>query len=567
MKVSDKYSAQLLAEIMRAKGIKEVVFSPGSRNAPLINTFASSPGFKCYTIVDERSAAFFALGMAIQSGRTVAIACTSGSAMLNYAPAIAEAYYQKIPLLVLTADRPAEWIDQGDGQTIRQRDAFRNFIRGSYELPQHPETADSRWMTNRLVNEAINKCRFPVPGPVHINLPFAEPLYGITETEPEKPRIIHQPNPKYSIADADLRQFADLINNTEKVMLLAGQNNGDIVMNDALRKIAALPQCILLTENISNLKNENGVGCIDKLLSVIGDRQKDFAPTLLITFGEAVVSKRIKTFLRKHKPTHHLHANAAPDHTDTYQCLTQSIQTEAAVFFDQLAPLLQEGNSNYHQQWKEQCAFANRRHNEFLKQCPFTDFKAYALIFDELPLPVDLHQGNSSPVRYGQLFDHPAGMRHFANRGTSGIDGCLSTAAGAAHLSGNLTVAIVGDLSFFYDSNALWNNYLNKNLRIIVINNGGGNIFRIIPGPSDTDHLETIFEARHQRSAIALAKSFDIKCFEAADEQTLAEVLPAFLDPTAEAPALLEIRTDGQRSAMVLNDYFKYLETGSFDNK
>jgi 2-succinyl-5-enolpyruvyl-6-hydroxy-3-cyclohexene-1-carboxylate synthase len=562
MKVSDKYSAQMLAEIMRAKGILEVVFSPGSRNAPLINTFASLPDFNCYTIVDERSAAFFALGMAVQSGRTVAIACTSGTAMLNYAPAIAEAYYQKIPLLVLTADRPIEWIDQGDGQTIRQRDAFRSFIRGSYELPQQPDTTDSRWMTNRLMNEAINKCHFPVPGPVHINLPFAEPLYGITEMEPEKTRIIHQPKLKYSIADDDLSQIADLINNAEKVMLLAGQNNGDIVMNAALRKIAALPQCILLTENISNLNNENGVACIDKLLSVIGESQKDFAPTLLITFGEAVVSKRIKTFLRKHKPKHHLHVNAAPDHPDTYQCLTQSIHAEAAAFFDQIAPLLQDGQSEYHQQWKEQCVFANRRHNEFLLQCPFTDFKAYELIFEMLPQPVDLHLGNSSPVRYGQLFDHPAGMRHFANRGTSGIDGCLSTAAGAALLSGNLTVAIVGDLSFFYDSNALWNNYLNKNLRIIVINNGGGNIFRIIPGPSDTDHLETIFEARHQRSAIALAKSFDIKCFEAADEQTLAEVLPAFLDPDAEAPVLLEIRTDGRRSAKVLNEYFKYLETG-----
>jgi 2-succinyl-5-enolpyruvyl-6-hydroxy-3-cyclohexene-1-carboxylate synthase len=562
MKVSDKYSAQMLAEIMRAKGIVEVVFSPGSRNAPLINTFAASPDFNYYTIVDERSAAFFALGMAVQSGRTVAIACTSGTAMLNYAPAIAEAYYQKIPLLVLTADRPTEWIDQGDGQTIRQRDAFRNFIRGSYELPQQPDTTDSRWMTNRLMNEAINKCRFPVCGPVHINLPFAEPLYGVIETEPEEPRIIHQPKLKYSIADDDLRQIADHINNSEKVMLLAGQNNGDIVMNAALRKIAALPQCILLTENISNLNNENGVACIDKLLSVIGESQKDFAPTLLITFGEAVVSKRIKTFLRKHKPTHHLHVNAAPDHPDTYQCLTQSIHAEAAAFFDQIAPLLQEGKSDYHQQWTAQCAIANRRHNEFLKQCPFTDFKAYALIFGKLPQPVDLHLGNSSPVRYGQLFDHPAGIRHFANRGTSGIDGCLSTAAGAALLSGNLTVAIVGDLSFFYDSNALWNNYLNKNLRIIVINNGGGNIFRIIPGPSDTDHLETIFEARHQRSAIALARSFDIKCFEAADEQTLAEVFPAFLDPATDAPALLEIRTDGRRSAMVLNDYFKYLEMG-----
>lgn len=562
MKVSDKYTAQLLAEIMLAKGVKEIVFSPGSRNAPLINTFASLPDFDCITIVDERSAAFFALGMAAQSRRTVAIACTSGSAMLNYAPAIAEAYYQKIPLLILTADRPTEWIDQGDGQTIRQREAFRNFISGSYELPEHPDTPDNCWMANRLINEAINKCRFPAAGPVHINLPFAEPLYGTTETPPEKPRIIHQPKLKYSIADDDLRQIADLINNTEKVMLLAGQNNGGIRMDAALRKIVALPQCVLLTENISNLKNENGVACIDKLLSVIGESRQDYAPEVLITFGEAVVSKRIKTFLRKHKPKHHLHINAAPDHPDTYQCLTHSIHSDVATFFDQLAPLLKESSSNYHQQWKEQCTIANRRHKEYLQQCPFSDLKAYELIFDKLTRPADLHLGNSSPVRYGQLFGHPEGIRHFANRGTSGIDGCLSTAAGAAYLSENPTVAIVGDLSFFYDSNALWNNYLNKNLRIVVINNGGGNIFRIIPGPSDTDHLETVFEARHQRSTIALAKSFGIKCFEAADEQMLSVILPEFLDPAAEGPALLEIRTDGPRSAKVLNDYFKYLETG-----
>jgi 2-succinyl-5-enolpyruvyl-6-hydroxy-3-cyclohexene-1-carboxylate synthase len=561
--ISNKTGVQHLAAILQKKGLKYLVISPGSRNAPLINTFLALPDVKCLSIVDERSAAFFALGLAQKSGELVAMTCTSGTAALNYAPAIAEAYYQKIPLIVLTADRPVEWIDQGDGQTINQKNIYKNYIRKSIELPQNIKNADELWYNMRLINQATNLAFYPNPGPVHINLPYSEPLYEEVGLELPEASIIEDCIPENSISTNQKQVFANLLNQSQSVMILAGQAIKNEKLDEALSKLSVFDQWILLSETNANIKADDAVQCIDRVLATIPKgKEKDFAPEVLLTIGGAIVSKKIKAFLRLHRPKFHFHIYLASDHPDTYQCLSNSVYLGAADFFQQIQPLLQNRESNFKNLWVQYKNLASTGHQQFLKDCAFCDLKAFSRIFELLPKKTDLHLANSTPVRYGQLFRHKAGLNHYANRGTSGIDGCISTAAGSAFIGPNLSVVISGDLSFFYDSNALWNNYLSKNLRIIVINNGGGNIFRIIDGPSKTDHLETFFEARHQQKAEGLALAFGLEYFSAENEVELEAMLPKFFSAELQKTALLEIFTNGKRSAQILKDYFRFLATG-----
>ncbi len=559
--ISNKSVVQELAAIMLAKGVSDIVISPGSRNAPLVNTFAGLPDFKAYSLVDERSAAFFALGMAIRLGRPVAIACTSGTAALNYAPAIAEAYYQKVPLLILTADRPKAWTDQGDGQTIKQENIFANYIKKSVNLPQEIHNKDEHWFANRLINEAINTLSQPFPGPVHINLPFAEPLYEQSLAALPKVRIINNYFAEKKLSADKLSEIASIINQADKVMMLVGQGSKNEKLNESLDHISQLKQVITLSETTSNYSNTHGVACIDKILATLDREQEaDFAPEVLISIGDAIVSKRIKAFLRRNEVKAHLHINSDEHHPDTYQHLTHSIYIPADHFIPQLAPLLISKLSTYHALWQAKMQRAAKRHQEYMKQCPYSDMLVFDEVFKQIPADYDLHVSNSSPVRYAQLFRHKTGIEHFANRGTSGIDGCTSTAVGAAFADNKPTLLITGDLSFYYDSNGLWNNYLSDKLRIIVVNNGGGNIFRIIPGPSSTEHLEKFYETRHLEKTEGFAQTFGLEYFRACNVAELNENLTKFFSDDLQKPAILEVFTHRKQSPEVLEKYFQFLK-------
>jgi 2-succinyl-5-enolpyruvyl-6-hydroxy-3-cyclohexene-1-carboxylate synthase len=555
----DRLGIELLAELMDQRGIHYLVISPGSRNAPIINAFCRRPGMRCLSVVDERSAAFFALGMAQQLKKPVAIACTSGSAPLNFAPAIAEAYYQETPLLVLTADRPVEFIDQGDGQTIRQNNLFANYIRQSFQLPQSIKTNDELWHANRIVSEALNACTYPVPGPVHINLPFTEPLYGNRPEKPLPPKDFLVEPLQHILSKAGLEQLAETWNNSSKKLVLAGQLMPDKRLDALLAQLAKDPSVVVLTETTSNLNGEAYIAWVDRCLGALPREKDAFAPDVLLTIGGSVVSKRIKGFLREAKIAHHWHVHPAQVNMDTYQQLTNAIPMAAADFLSQMMPLVKPVHSNFSDRWQQLSAAARKGHQQFLSQCPWSDLKIFQVISENIPEGTHIQLANSTPVRYAQLFDYPHPYRFDSNRGTSGIDGGLSTAAGAAFASGKPTLMITGDLGFFYDSNALWNKHLPPNLKIIMINNEGGGIFRYIEGPDQTGFLEEFFETRHKTSAehIALAFGVDYQYV-----QTMEQLQPALekLFQPAERAAMLEIQSPAEVSARVLKDYFKALQ-------
>ncbi|MBS2211058.1 2-succinyl-5-enolpyruvyl-6-hydroxy-3-cyclohexene-1-carboxylic-acid synthase [Carboxylicivirga mesophila] len=556
--VSDKKVVKTLVDICLSEGLREVVISPGSRNAPLTLTFCANPEFECFSVVDERSAGFFALGIAQQTGRPVALVCTSGSALLNYAPAISEAYYQNIPLVVISADRPQEWIDQADGQTIRQVGALDNIVKYSCQLPTSKNA--SNWYVNRLISEAFYQCQHKMAGPVHINVPLAEPLYGKTVHPEEKQRRIKQVVSSSSVSAEAMQQLSEDWLKHDKILIVAGLNKPNGRMQQALRQLSEMEQVVVLTETTSNINGESIITGIDKVVSTITEEEVHFfKPSLLITFDGAVVSKMIKKFLRDYQAKEQWHISVSNHHMDTYQQLTTSIEAEPADFLEDLLPKVTSIKSRYRTTWLNRAERSDKHHEEYLAKNGWNDLKAIAHIASALPEKWQVQWGNSSAIRYAQLFKEFYNEDTYCNRGTSGIDGSLSTAVGASYISQKPTLLVVGDLSFLYDSNGLWNNYLQSNLRIIIINNGGGGIFRFIPGPSDSEELETYFEAAHQLNMQPLAEMYGLKYLRADNEEAMNDCLTQLFSES-DKPIILEVKTPAKENAGVLKSYFKRLK-------
>ena len=560
--ISDKRPVQDLIAILKEHNVQHIVISPGSRNAPLSISFESDPYFECYSIVDERSAAFFALGIAQQTGQTTAIVCTSGSAALNYAPAITEAYYQQIPLLVITADRPAEWIGQGDGQTIQQNGVFGNHVLFNAQLSPDSIQEDSSWYNARLINEALILAQAEVKGPVHLNIPFKEPLYGLTEKRSENPKIIQRAKTGSMLSPDALKEVSSTINNSGKILVICGLMRPDPELQLLLAEFALNENVQVLTESTSNLNHENFVSSIDRLIMTFDEtEEKRFKPDLLITLGIQIISKKIKALLRKNKPLHHWHIGYGHGILDTFQSLNMQIQLNPVTFFTQIAQIAESQNSEYGRWLKARDQQNEKNQNKFLKKLEFSDFKVFNEIVKRIPAKSNLQMGNSSVVRYFQLFKSSSSLSYNGNRGTSGIDGCTSTAMGAAWVNNKVTTLVSGDLSFLYDSNALWMNYVKKKLRIIVINNGGGGIFKIIDGPSTTPYSEKHFEAKHKHDLKQLAAHAKIRYRTASDDESVKTSLDWLY--RGQKCSILEIFTPSEKNDKVLKQYFKFLK----DNK
>lgn len=553
MKFSDKILSQTLVQLCLDKEIDHIIISPGSRNAPLTIGFSENPTFKCFSIVDERCAAFFALGLAQQLKKPAIIICTSGSALLNYYPAIAEAFYSDIPLVVISADRPSDYIDIGDGQTIRQQNVFENHILYSANCTEGEEfQIKNETELNIALNTAIE-----LNGPVHINIPFSEPLYHAAENQLIWPQNVPPRLQTETIAE-HLNSFAEQWNNSKKKMILVGVLPPNSLERLFVEQLAKDESVLVLTEATSNLNDDNFISAIDQLIAPLTD--EDFIklqPDILLTFGGMVVSKKIKAFLRDFPPNEHWHVDSKKAY-NTYFVLSQHFKTTANNFFAKFLPKIIAVNSEYQKYWLNVKQHRLQRHDEYEKEIPYSDFMVFCQVFHHLPQNIQLQLSNSATIRYAQLFNIPSSAEVFCNRGTSGIDGSTSTAVGAAVVSRLPTVFLTGDLSFFYDSNALWNNYIPRNFKIIVVNNGGGGIFRILPGQKDSNLFDTYFETKHNLSAKQLSEMYGFNYQCVMGEENLAGMLKDFFNIN-DAPALLEIVTPSTINDKVLLDYFKFI--------
>lgn len=547
-----KYVAELV-DLCAQAGVSKAVLSPGSRNAPIAIALDAHPSIETFTVHDERSAAFMALGLAEGTKSPVIITCTSGSAPLNYASAIAEAYYRNIPLLVLTADRPSYLIEHGDGQTIRQKDVFGNYIKAQFNLPD--SNASNVDTASDIIEAAIQSLMNQPGGPVHINLPFAEPLYQIEAFEATKKFILQEPKTE----EPDWSQLQKDWSLAEKKMIIVGQMAPDDLLSFEIQRLSSDPSVAILVENTSNLqKFDKYCHCIDRTLAGIKDEEiTDFIPDILIHIGDALISKRIKALFRKHKPASVWRLSNATPEMDTFLALTESINTHPVPFLKTLDG--NSGLSNFGNKWKQKDFITAEKHQTELSKIPFSDLKAFELILDCIPDDSLLCMANSSVVRYCQLFEPIRSMHYFSNRGVSGIDGSTSTALGLALTTQKLVTLITGDTSFYYDSNALWNNYLPNNLRIIVINNGGGGIFKYIEGPGKSPNPDLFF-APFQSNIADLTKAYNVNYYKASSEDELIQCFYDFFGfHDNQRPAVLEVDTSKIENEKYLINYFKSL--------
>ena len=544
--------AQSIIQICLAKGITTIIISPGSRNAPLTIGFASNPAFQCYSIADERAAAFFALGIAQQTKQPVALVCTSGSALLNYYPASAEAFYSQIPLIVISADRPQSKIDIGDGQTIRQENVFHNH--SLYNANLHEDVSEEN---DLKINEAINTSILK-KGPVHINAPFEEPLYETVTELSVSPLISASANTTQPTSIENISEFVTIWNNSTRKMILVGVNEPDTINQEIIDAFAKDESVVVLTETTSNFYHPSFINNIDTIITPFTtDDFETFRPEILITFGGMVVSKRIKAFLRKYKPKHHWHIDTLRAY-DTFDALSQHFEVNPNVFFDEFLPLTNQTKSDYFEKLDAVKKLRKLKHENYLSKIPFSDFKFFEKLIPRLPKNSQLQISNSSAIRYAQLIDIDPSIEVYCNRGTSGIDGSTSTAIGAAVANNKPTVFITGDIGFLYDSNALWNNYIPKDFKIILINNGGGGIFRILPGHEETPVFNTFFETSHCHTAEHLAKMYGLEYSIANDESSLDNALTTLFGQN-DKPSILEVFTPTLDNDKILLQYFKEL--------
>ena len=505
--------------------------------------FTSGKDFICHSIVDERSAGYVALGMARELNEPVILLCTSGTAVLNLAPAVAEAWHQGLPLVVLTADRPRERFSSFDNQWLDQQEPYGPHVKEVLQWPagfkKEKALGDMLDRAHRLLLDATG----PHRGPVHMNLLLEEPLYdelpgaiGIFTpghspgTEPPGKKVESQP------------EYPDP---GEKILILAGTGTYDPGLREALADLVKERKVVVVAENLANMVHPDFIVLPELLLSIAGkEGMEALVPDRIYAFGGQVVSKRLKLFLQSLPEVKYYRVNPGME-----MDLVRNIKGKAG-----------KGKGSWSVSWKSADKRALDVLDKNLGDLPFSNLHAVHRLLRSVPANTVLHLGNSAAVRYSQLVPVRKDLRYLSNRGTSGIDGCLSAAVGAAMVSRRCHLLLLGDLSFVYDSNALWNRDFPTNLKIVILNDRGGGIFRLLDGPSGMPFSEEFQVSYHPVSLEKLCAAFGLKCLEAGSEEELEEKMEFFFSRSSE-PIVLEVDTSGSENSRIFKDFILNNET------
>ena len=550
-------------------GIKHVVISPGSRSAPLVLAFAQHQNFIIHVAIDERCAAYMAMGMAQQKQIPVVLICTSGTAVANYYPAVTEAFYQKIPLLVLTADRSDDLLDQQDGQMINQKNLFGHHVRAFYQLKCYPHGAENHREITVIVAEAIGLTTFPAKGPVHINVPLKEPLYPKSLLPNQIPNLEksifnwlnhHVYKPIDGISDNDFIQLEQAWISAPKKMILIGQGAMHEKWITPLLALKDQADVVIIADVVSNKHAIANVYHVDKLLGAVDNKMlKELSPDLLISFGGPVLSKSLKNWLKQQKPTWHFRIQQEPEQINTYNNVTKFLRADVNETLQQIAAIKWNNNSDlvFSDKWKKASSDMKKKVTVFVKKPIWSELHVTYHVLNHIPDCANLQLANSSVVRYVSWLDmlNDSWIIN-SNRGTSGIDGCTSTALGAAKVNLRPTVLLTGDIAFLYDKNAFWLNDIPQNLRVVVFNNGGGGIFTLIDGPTQHKQFTHLFTTPHQRNVKSVAIDNGLDYYFCESYSNLDKVLTQFFEPTNGA-AVLELKFDMKKNAKIFEAFKK----------
>lgn len=526
----DKPTVNRLTSLLCQAGLHDVVVCPGSRNGVLAHNFHVCPALRCHPVTDERSAAFFALGLSLATHRPAAICVTSGSALLNTLPAVAEAAFRHVPLLIISADRPADRIGQLDGQTLPQPGALLPYA-PCFNLPEDG-TPDAATWCNRLVNEALLALRRDGGTPVHVNVPFREPLFSFGVPQLPDERLIHEVRP---IVRAPLPDgLVSKIKSARLPVLLLGER--DDGPSPAAIQLDHGNRLLVLPELVANQPGSFRTAILEALPEAGGLR-----PDLVIHAGGTLVNKRLKQLLPTLPDCSVVRIEESNGLPDTFERLTTVVRSPLEPVLRQLAETLPPNDCVSRE--KKRLAAAAAPLSAY-RPAAFADIGIMQRLASQLPpRGYSLHLGNSSVVRNACWFFDGGDVPIHCNRGLNGIEGSLSTAVGYASADSRPALVLIGDLSFFYDQNALWNEALPPGLRILLFNNGGGQIFHRLPGLSASPALTPVVAAAHHASAEGLARSYGLTYHAVRDYASLDQALDALLAHTGSCPVLVEAFT------------------------
>lgn len=564
METTDKTSALILTSLMRSYGVCKVFASPGSRNVPLLIAFNRESDFEVEMVIDERSAAFMALGYASIADKPVALLCTSGTAMLNYLPAVAEAFYRQIPLLVITADRPTEWIGQKDSQTLPQSHGLSPFVHKSVDIPDFSRDDKTKvWWCNRVLNEALTACVSENKGPVHVNMQFDMPLNGLSDGKMIEAKKIETLRPSGKLDTTVARELGRQIASPHKVMIVVGQMNPSQRLNKAMMKLSGMPNVVILAESIANIHADKVITQVDTVISKLASMRDaaSYCPDTVIYLGGSLVSGKLKGYLRKNRAMQSWYVGTEDSMIDTFMSLSLRIDMEPETFMPQLASAMypHRDTSDFAAKWDALKADAIKSSRQYIEGIGWSSLKAVAKVVDAIPDRWNVQLSNGMSVRLTQLLDTGHIHRIDCNRGVSGIDGSTSTAIGAqlAYRHG-ITLLITGDMSLAYDLTAIGIRQVTNRMRIIVLDNGGGNIFRCIPSTDSLLELESCLEMGIDIPSSRFASLCGWRCLDAYDDASLDQAMSTFLS-TDDKPCMLIIKTDGKYDAAVWKGLFTYL--------
>lgn len=593
---SNKENINILTSLLLEYGVSDAVVCPGSRNAPIVHNLSQCQSIRCHPVTDERSAGFYALGIAQATQRPTVVCVTSGTALLNLAPAVAEAYYQHVPLVVVSADRPVQWIDQLDGQTLPQPDALGSFVRKAVSLPE-PHVAsvgsgdgleaagkgalsdgdkrldEERWMCRRLVNEALHAATCRQPAPVHINVPITEPLFAFDVAELPVAKRFRQME-KVSFLNQQ-RQLFERFFSADRPMIVIGQMAYGIISPETIRSLSQ--HYVVMAEPLSNLHYQTihfdeAVRVVESL-----DRNESlqYVPDYIIYIGDTLVSKPTRRWLRSTKATSCV---ITPDALDIHdpittledivECPLEDVDLLLSSFCDiydnpedfeddEDVMAHEDSRHGFHACWQQlldRCAERAEAYEPGFSQ--MATVKYFEEQLADLDTDICVHYANSSAVRLACIY-----AQHYVwcNRGVNGIEGSLSTAAGFSLATDALTVCVIGDLSFFYDQNALWNSNIGGNLRIVLLNNSGGGIFRQLKGLDKSPVATSFVAAQHETTAQGICTQNDIGYISAKDMGEMQIGIVTLLTRETNRPMLLEVFTDVDEDMKAMADYFALL--------
>lgn len=543
-------NVQVIVSLLKKYDISNIVISAGTRHTPLVHSVENDIFFNCYSIVDERSASFFALGLIQQIQKPVAICCTSGTAACNYVSAAHEAFYQQLPLLILTADRNPYYLNQQEEQMVPQQNLFRDVCKKTVTLPIVRDDKDF-WYCARLVNEALLELEHRDAGPVHVNFPVENdyPIHqGIVRFDVKQLPDIKKIE-RLALKDDDSRwkEWADRLRD-KRVLVIYGQHaplrlEQQKTIDDFSRKY----NCVISVDHLSNLSCVKGLDTYLLMETISKETMQALCPDIVITMNGSSISKikdRLQSINNKNFIHWHVSENGAV--SDPFKCLPDIVECSPMIFFQRFAQFgdgCSEENSFY-ELWKEHLDKLAAKGSTLHFDIDFSSVYATQQLIKEMPKNSLFHIANSNSIRLASFFPLKNNISVYCNRGTNGIDGSMSSFIGQAYVSKKPSFLLIGDLSFFYDMNALWNRYVGNNIRILICNNSGGAIFHTYPGKSNIPTIDSHIAAEHTASVKEWAVSRGFSYLSARNKEEFEDALPHLMRVDSESPVILEVFTD-----------------------